>query len=299
MSFNFKRGCKRIGRYISKHQPAILAGIACAGVVVTAVTAAKCHSKAEEILWQAEKDIDNVDERVENDEITEEQACDEVHDIRVDCAKALGMAYAPAVLSGALTITTIILSHKAHLRTEAVLTTALNGATALLGDYKDEVKKILKPKQQEELKQNMAKKEANKRPVPTETATKNTRPSEDVIFDTGLGNQLMKIDKIGPFVRCSEENLNKILFNKIQNTAINEGYSLINDLEWELFHNQSGDGAVWGWEDEQFKNGEILRADVTYTNYIDQRTGSPESIGIAKFNIPPRMINIKPSARYH
>lgn len=300
MAFNFKRGCKRISRFLSKHQPAILAGTACIGVVVTAVVTVRCHTKAEYILGDADYDLEDVNRDYEDGKITIDECEDKEHEIRVECAKALGWAYAPAVLSGALTVTTIILSHKAHLRTEAVLTTALNGATALLGDYKDEVKKILKPKQQEELKHNMAKREAEKRPVPTETTKGGkARPSEDVIFDSGLGSQLMKIEKIGPFIRCSEENLNKILYNKIQGTAINEGYALVNDLEWELYHNQSGDGAVWGWEDSQFAHGEMLQADVTYTNYIDQRTGAKESIGIVNFTVSPKLINLKPSERYY
>lgn len=298
MSFNFKRGCKRISRYLSKHQPAILAGTACVGVIITAVVTAKSHSKAEEILWEAEQDIDRAVEDCEDGYILEDERDERVRDIRIDCAKELGWTYAPAVLSGVLTITSIILSHKAHLRHEAVLTTALNGATTLLGDYKDEVKKILKPKQQDELKEKLAKRTVERNPVPEKTASKKTKPSEDIIYKSGLGNQLMKIDKIGPYVRCSEDNLNKLLFNKIQKTAISEGYALIEDLEWELFHAQSGDGGIWGWEDSQFIDGDILRADATYTNYIDPRTGAPESIGVVKFNIPPKMIKIKASERY-
>lgn len=301
MAFNFKRGVKRISRYISKHQPAIFAGMACVGVVITAVTAANSHSKAEEILYEAEGDINNIFDDCDNGDISEKTCNEKVKEVKIDCTKALIKAYAPAVLSGALTITTIICSHKAHLRMEAVLTTALNGASALLSDYKEEVKNVLKPKQQQELKENLAKREIKRHPVPEKTVTKKSKavPSEDVIFESGLGNQLMKIEKIGPYVRCSEDKLNRILYNKIQKTAINEGYVLINDLEWELYHNQSGDGAVWGWEDRQFENNDILRVDVTYTNYTDPRTGTPESIGFAKFNIPPKLIDEQPSKRYY
>lgn len=290
MGFNFKRGCKRISRYLSKHQPAIFAGIGCAGVIITAVVAVKASTKADEILCDAADDLEAIYDQYDNDEISAEECDKKEFDVRVECAKELIFAYAPAVLSGALTITTIILSHKSHLRHEAVLTTALNGATALLGDYKDEAKKLLKPKQYEEVEHKVAEKQVKRRPV----------PSEDMVYTTGLGNQLMRINKTGLHVRISEDNLNKILYGKIQVPAMNEEYRTYNDLEWELCHIQTGDGAEWIWTDEQFLTGENLVAKVTYTNYQDPRTGERESIGLVDFSIEPILKNggYRPSYRY-
>lgn len=289
MAFNFKRGVKRISRYLKQHQPAIFAGTACAGVVITAVIAVRCHTKADDILCDASDDLEEAYEACDEEAISEAECLRREREIKIDCAKALGVAYAPAVLSGVLTITTIILSHKAHLRHEAVLTTALNGATALLGDYKDEAKKLLKPKQKEELEHNVAKKQMQRRPV----------PSEDMIHETGLGNQLMLIEKTGMYVRISEDNLNKILHNKIQKGAESEGYRTYNDLEWELCHFQSGDGAEYGWLDSQFQSGDILEARVTYANYENNRTGERESVGIVRFSIDPVILRNRPSQMYY
>lgn len=290
MAFNLKRGVKRINRYLSKHQPAILAGTACVGVVVTAVVTARCHSRGEEILYEAECDLDDIFDDCDNDKISEEECDRRVKNTKIRCAKALGWAYAPAVISGGLTITSIILSHKAHMRTEAVLTTALNGATALLGDYKDEVKKVLKPKQRDEIEHNVAKRQVERHPV----------PSEDVIYSSGLGNQLMLIEKTHIYVRISEDNLNKILDNKIKPMAKDEGYASYNDLEWELCRFQSGDGENWIWEDRMFEHGEELKARVDYTNYENPRTGERESVGIVRFNIDPIFRqDTRPSAMYY
>jgi len=289
MSFNFKRGIKRIGRYLSSHQPAILAGVGCAGVVITAVVAVKCHIKAEDILSDAYDDLSVVYTDYDDHLISAEECDKKEFDIRLTCAKSLIITYSPAVLSGALTIASIIFSHKAHLRHEAVLTTALNGATALLSDYKEEAKKLLKPKQKEELEENVTKKQMKRHPV----------PSEEMIYDTGLGHQLMRIKKTNLFIRISEDNLNKILYNKIQMPAINDGYRTYNDLEWELCRFQSGDGAAWCWEDRQFINGDILKANVTYSNYTNLRTGENESIGLVDFSVEPVLLHEKPSTRYY
>ena len=292
MAFNFKRGCKRISRYLAQHQPAIFAGTACAGVVITAIVAVKCHTKAEDILADAYDDLQDIYDDFDDKKISAEKCDKEELKVRMECAKELAITYAPAILSGALTITTIILSHKSHLRHEAVLTTALNGATALLGDYKEEAKKLLKPKQQEELEHKVAAKQVERKPV----------PSEDMIYETGLGHQLMCIKKTNLFVRISQDNLNKLLYSMIERPAINEGYRTYNDLEWSLCHLQSGDGAEWAWFDHQFVNGEHLEARVTYTNYENPRTGEKESIGLVDFSLSPQLMRDKdgrPSKLYY
>lgn len=290
MAFNFKRGVKRITKYLNTHQSGILAGSACVGVVITAVVAVKCHTKAEDILGEAYDDLEVVYNDFDNEEISAEECDKRELSIRVDCARALAITYAPAVISGVLTITSIVMSHKSHLRHEAMLTTALNGATALLSDYKDEAKALLKPKQYEEIEHKVAEKQVKRKPV----------PSEDMIYSTGLGNQLMRIEKTGLYVRISEDELNKILYSMIECNAINEEYATYNDLEWALCRIQTGDGASWIWTDDMFKSGEHLTSHVTYTNYIDPRTGAKESIGLVKFSIEPRLMNPdawKPSAR--
>lgn len=292
MGFNLKRGCKKIGRYLSKHQPAILAGVGCAGVVITAIVAVKCSTKADEILDNAANDLQDVYDDFDDGKISAKTCDKREKDIRIDCAKDLIIAYAPAAVSGALTIATIVLSHKSHLRHEAVLTTALNGATALLSDYKDEAKKLLKPKQIDEIEQGVAEKQIKRHPV----------PSEEQIYESGLGHQLMFIKKNGIHVRISEDNLNKILYNKIQVPTRGGDPRTLNDLEWELCRFQTGDGSFWCWTEDQFINGNDLTAHVIYKNYENPRTGEKESIGLVDFSIEPVLkhySDMKPSRMYY
>lgn len=298
MAFNFKRGVNAIGRYLSKHQSAIFTGIACAGVVTSVVIAATQHIKADEILNEAKDELDDLEKIKNEGEINDEEYEGYVKTVKIRTIKELAVVYAPVVLSTSLTITTIVLSHKSHMRVEAVLTSALNSATTLLGDYKAEVKKILKPKQYNDMEQSVKEKMVKRNPPPNHRQSDDTKrrgtPSEDVIHETGLGTQLMMLEKTGAYFRCSEDNLNKLLYHKIQQPAICDGYRLFNDLEWELKIPQSGYGSIYGWEDRQFINScDMLYCNVTYVNHTDPRTGTKESCGVISFNIDPIAIKLK------
>ena len=268
---NFKRGLRRLGKMLGKASPGILAGISCAGVVVTAIIAAKNTQDAADIIEAANLEKDDIIADADDGYITEREAKQYLHDLKVRFAKQLARAYAPTAASAVLTIATIIFSQKIHFRRTAVLTGALNAAQASLQEYRAEAKAFLKPKQYEELEEKVAKKKVDKQP-----------PSEDVIYHTGHGNQLF-MTKGGRYFRSSYEYIKTVLFD-LTKLAYVSGEASENDFYEKVGIPVIPDGDLNGWSDYDVqKPGDIITVDPVWLTYENPMTGAPESCGILRF----------------
>ena len=275
---NFKRGLRRLGKMLGKASPGILAGISCAGVVVTAIIAAKNTQDAADIIEAANLEKDDIIADADDGYITEREAKQYLHDLKVRFAKQLARAYAPTAASAVLTIATIIFSQKIHFRRTAVLTGALNAAQASLQEYRAEAKAFLKPKQYEELEEKVAKKKVDKQP-----------PSEDVIFNTGHGNQLFMTPR-GRYFRSSVMYIKSVLLDMTK-IAYSNGEANMNDL-WEALGIPvvPGDDTE-GWSDWDVKDpGDIIDVDPSWVTFKNPITGGEESCGVLRFYPEPHLI---------
>lgn len=108
------RTFNRISLKTKKYSPEILVGVGIVGVVVSAVMACKETTKASEILDEMHEDLDKVNEAVET--LSSEVYSDEDHKkditiVYVQTGVKIAKLYAPSIVLGTLSITSILVGH--------------------------------------------------------------------------------------------------------------------------------------------------------------------------------------------
>lgn len=276
---NFKRGLKVLGRRLKKASPGIVAGISCIGVITTGVLAFRAARDVDDILC----DMADAEERIQHDGndgyITDEEAEERFHEVKMQGAKDIFFALLPTITSGALTITGIILSQKMQYRRTALYASMVNTAQAALSEYKSEVKALLKPSEVEKIEETVAKKKVDKAP-----------PSEDVIFETGRGPHILMDSISGRYFRSNADFIrNKA--REIGYTARDAGDASLNDFYSEVGLPEIPRSDDEGWSDQDFlQPGDILEVGIKWVNYENPVTGATEPCGVITFWPEPHMI---------
>lgn len=124
---------KKIGETTTKYKPAILTGVAVAGVIATAVMVFKASPKCCDVLDEHKKKMDKIDK-------TDKKA---VRAERVDVAKKVTKTMAAPALMGGLTIGCIVGSHSVSTRRIAVLSAAYSMSESALKDLNEKMTETL------------------------------------------------------------------------------------------------------------------------------------------------------------
>jgi hypothetical protein len=211
--------------FTDKNSPAILTGLAIAGVVATAISAYKAGPKIEAIMAEHKMKMDLLKERskirASADEESEETKS-ERKEIIADTAKKVIPAVAPMVIFGGLTSACIISANTVSSRRIAALSAAYEIASRGLSDYKEKVEEIV-PKKADEIKDAVIKKRVQEEPV----------PPEDHIYSTGHGDILCKDIYLKTYFRSSHDEIQKAI-NKVSQMVRDENWVTVADLYYEL-----------------------------------------------------------------
>lgn len=124
---------KKADAFTKKNSPAILAGVAAVGLVVTAVTAYKAGIKADTILKEHKLKM----KEIERDNKKEEKT------VYMETAKKLAPIVIPPVLLGVASIGCIFGSHSVSRRRIAALSAAYSISESALKDLEGQMTKIL------------------------------------------------------------------------------------------------------------------------------------------------------------
>src|SRR5574337_1435722 len=201
-----------IGRSTKEHSPVILSGIAIAGVVSTAVLAAKGRSKAEE----------------GRKEILEERHRDLVTAVKEDW-----QFYIPAGLCAGATIACIIGANKIGARRNAALLAAYKLADQSFKQYKDEVLEQIGENKERKVRDALAvkKMEAN--------------PNTEVVFLEG--SDVLCYEEIsGRYFRNDHESIRKAA-NEIDSRVLHDMYASLNEFYLLIGLDQTRIGDELGW----------------------------------------------------
>lgn len=114
---NVTRTAHKIGFQLKKHSPEILAVAGTVGVVASAVMACKATTKLHDILEDSKNQVNQVHEVLENKSIpaekySEEDGKKDIAVIYTQTTLKVIKLYAPAVILGALSLTSILTSNK-------------------------------------------------------------------------------------------------------------------------------------------------------------------------------------------
>ena len=133
----------KAGFQLKKHSPEILVVTGVVGTIVGAVMACKATTKVSTIVEQAKEDIDTIHECAENPEFVEEYTAEDVKkDLTIVYAKTafeVGKVYAPAVLVGAASITSILVGHNILHKRNLALAAAYTAVDTSFKQYRGRV----------------------------------------------------------------------------------------------------------------------------------------------------------------
>lgn len=237
---------KAISTFTKKNAPAILAGVAAVGTVVTAVTAYKAGIKASDVLKEHSlkmKDLNATDK-------------EKVNKVYKETATKLAPIVVPPVLIGAASIGCVFGSLSVSQRRIAALSAAYSISESALKDLDKQMEKILGDKKVRQVK---------------DAATKEKLQSSGPVNDnqviiTGDGNVLCKdmysgryfmsnADKIGKAINWASQEARTAMY-----VSLNEFYDQLNIPRIPL-----GDDLGWNADD---LNGGTLP--ITYTAVLTE-----------------------------
>lgn len=208
---DFKLIARNAAKAMDKHSPQILLGVGIAGMITTVVLAVKATPKALKLIEEAENPR-IVDKTVVQDELT-----------TVETIKVAWKPYAPAMITGILSVTCLIGSNSVSTRRTAALATAYKISETALSEYKDKVIEKVGEKKEQAIRDEIAKDKIQKNPV-----------NESNIIITGDGDVLCYDSLSGQYFKST--------MDKIKQAEIDTNFELFNDMYISLneFYNKLG-----------------------------------------------------------
>ncbi len=217
--------------------PVILAGLAAAGVLTTAIFAVRAAKKAEKNIDEAlEK---KKEEYMEGDELDENTT--EVPEIALtkkEVVKAALPAFAPAIIMGALTVLCIFGSLNISMRRQAALAAAYNISEQAIKNYEKTLPEVLGEEKAAQVKEKVA-----------QNQVLSAKKDESLVEVTGTGNQLCFDTFTGRYFRSTATHIQKIVND--MNEEINHfGYVCLNDFYSGVGLRSTEVGDMLGWGSE-------------------------------------------------
>ena len=244
----------KVGFKLKKHSPEILAVAGVVGVATSTVMACKATMKLNDILEESKENIDKIHNYVEakgySEKYTEEDSKKDLTIVYTQSAVKIVKLYAPSLILGGLSITSMLASNNILRKRNAALAAAYVTIDKSFKEYRSRVVERFGKEVENEIRHNIKKEEVEKTIIDengNETTVKETidvaNPSEYSeyarFFDDGCSG----------WDKDAEYNL---MFLKRQQDAANEklkrkGYLFLNEVYEMLGIQKTKAGQIVGW----------------------------------------------------
>lgn len=243
----------RYGLQVKKFSPEILVGTAIVGVVTTVVSACKATKKVDDVLTESNEQKAKVQQCLEDeslsDEYTEEDAKNDLVIIRVKTIGNVLKLYAPSIIFGVVTITSILSSHGLMKKRNAALAAAYMAIDTSFKDYRGRVIGRFGEKVDYELKHGIKAEEIAEAIIADDDKKDNTleQHNDQKYQPSGYAKIF---DEFNPnWERDSDFNLNFLLQKQqwANNKLIAKGYLFLNEVYQSLGFPETRAGQIVGW----------------------------------------------------
>lgn len=269
----------KVSVQIKKNSPAILVSAGVVGAVVSTVMACKATTKVEGILAESKKNIDTIHEAANNKELVESgkyTVQDSKKDLAVVYTKTgieLIKLYAPSVVLGALSVGSILASHRILNQRNLAITSAYAIVDKSFKDYRNRVKERYGEEVEREIKHNIKAKVIEKTVVDENgEEKKETETIKYVDENTGVFNEQVSeharvFDESNEyFTGDAEYNMtflkqNERYANDLLRARGKNGVLFLNEVYDMLGFQRTRAGQVVGW----VNNGDSEESD----GYVD------------------------------
>lgn len=249
------RAFGKVGLSLKKHSPEILLVVGVVGTVASTVMACKATTKVKDILEETKEQVDQVHEVLESDEISEEEYS--VEDSKKDLAIIYAQTglkfvklYGPSLAVGALSLISILTSHKMLRARNLALATAYTAATKAFKDYRGRVVDRFGKELDRELRYNIKAKEIEE-VVVNEDGTESTVTTTVNVADPNAFSIYSIAFCEGNNGWTKDPELNKVFLLQTQNYANDKlksrGWMSLNEVYDMLGAPRTKNGALAGW----------------------------------------------------
>lgn len=201
--------------YTKEKSPAILAGLAIAGVVVTAYSAYKAGSRADKILAEKKKDLKDC---APGDKAAKRTVIKEA-------VKEMVPVVLPTAIMAGTTIGCIVGSHKISARRLAVVSAAYSLSESAVKDLNGKMEEMLGEKKARSIRDAIMKDKLDKDINPI--------PSQCTVYTDGNRYILCKDLYTGRFFHSNAEKINRAI-NQINIDILTRDFVSINDFYEEI-----------------------------------------------------------------
>lgn len=240
---------------LKKHSPEILIVAGIAGTVASAVLACRATVKATAVLEEAKKDIDNIHECIEREDISPEAYSEEDYKkdltgVYIRTGLKMVKLYAPAIAIGALSITGMVASH--HILRKRNLALAAAYATVDKGfkEYRNRVIERFGKDLDKELRYNIKAKEIEEVMVNEDGTETTVKKTVDVMDNMNYSPYSIVFDD-GNTGWSKDAEHNKFFLIQQQNYANEKlkarGHLFLNEVYEMLGAPKTRAGQVVGW----------------------------------------------------
>ena len=251
----------KVGFTLKKHSPEILVVAGVVGTVVSAVLACRATTKVSEIMTDTKIDVDAVHKCLETQSEEDYSKEDGKKDLVIIYAKTsfeLAKLYAPSVLLGVASITSILASNNILRKRNVALTAAYATLDKCFKEYRGNVVERFGEQVDRELRYAIKAKKFEETVVDEKTGKEKTVKNKvDVVGIDGISDYAKFFDEYNPnWEKDSEYNL---MFLRAQQNYANDllvkrGYLFLNDVYKMLGFEPTRAGQVVGWRYEPEKS---------------------------------------------
>lgn len=259
---NITQSFGKLGLSLRKHSPELLVAVGVVGTVASTVLACKATTKLSGILEESKENLDQIKGYVEehgySEKYTEDDKKKDITIVYAQTGLKLAKLYAPAVAVGALSLTSIIYSHRILTTRNAALGAAYAAVSKGFKEYRGRVIERFGEELDKELKYNIKEKEVEETIV-------NEDGSETTIKKTV---KVIDPNNMSPFARCFDETCpmwerdweHNRYFLDMQQKAANRilqtrGWIFLNEVYEMLGFDKTSKGHEVGWYYD--KTGEL------------------------------------------
>lgn len=244
----------KIGFKLKKHSPEILAVAGVVGTVVSAVMACKATTKASDILEKAKEDIDAIHECATDEKFAEEYTPEDVKKdlaiVYIQTGVKLAKLYAPAVVLGALSLSSILASNNILRKRNVALAAAYATVDKGFKQYRNRVIERFGEEVDRELKHGIKAKKIEKVIVGEDGKEKKVKETVNVVEKDSLSDYTFFFDESNPYWE-KDGNYNRMFLLAQQQYANDKlkanGYLFLNDVLDDLGIPRTKAGQIVGW----------------------------------------------------
>ena len=228
------RWIRLAGQSASANSPAILSGIAVAGVIATVTLAVRATPPSLRLIRELEAEKWESNERTADPDSTTDALT------RAEIVKSVWHLYIPAGVAGIATISCVIGANKIGARRNAALVGAYSLVDTAFREYKDEVVKQIGNVKERKVTDQVAVNQMERNPV-----------VDSQVIITGGGEQLCYDSLTGRYFRSDVELIRRAE-NEINRRVVNDMYASHNEFYELLGLAPTTIGDELGWNIDNF-----------------------------------------------